>query len=1097
MGAYSPVNTNEQRLRVRVEGDTTLVSQTISMLAPGNGTQYHPEVFDFVADSSTTTLFFEDQSLTSDNVDIVLDNVRVTLQSGPVITSQPQSMYAALGGTATFSVTATGQAPLSYQWRFNGSNIAGATFSTYTRTNVQAAHAGSYDVVVSDPGGSITSDTATLTVGSPGGLVNGSFESNLTGWTSSGNLGVVSGFPFTVTAGVNAVDFNGGQATPNGVLAQTFSTVVGQGYVLAFDAGALSFVNQDQMRLQVTVTGSGTLVSQTIQIQAPGNGTQYLPQSFGFVANTTTTTVTFRDVSLTTENTDLMLDNVRVTVQNGPVITAQPQSVTVAQGGTANFSVTATGQAPLSYQWRFNGSNLAGATSSTFSRTNVQASHAGLYDVVVSNPGGPVTSDTATLTVIAPGGLVNGSFESSLTGWTSSGNLGVVSGFPFTATAGVNAVDFNGGQATPNGVLAQTFSTVVGQGYVLAFDAGALSFVNQDQMRLQMTVTGSGTLVSQTIQIQAPGNGTQYLPQSFGFVANTTTTTVTFRDVSLTTENTDLMLDNVRVTVQNGPVITAQPQSVTVAPGGTANFSVTATGQAPLSYQWRFNGSNLAGATSSTFSRTNVQVSHAGLYDVVVTNPGGSVTSNTATLTVATIGDVTNGSFESNYAGWTATGDQLIATSDPGHPASHGTKAVVFNPDSIGAPSHDGVLSQTFATTPGQRYGLAFDLGTVGAITDQRVRVRLQGSGILLDQIIAVAPVQVTPTYFPQHWSFVANSASTTLTIEDVSFTPLIIDMLLDNVRVTPQNAQAPFITSQPLRTAVAQGASATFSVVASGTNLTYQWQFQGSNIAGATGSSYTVTNAQTANAGNYSVIISNASGTVSSSAATLTVLPAAILLNGSFEFGTAAWTFSALNTAPTLNPIYTKSDGIQLIHFNYGQLAPVGTVSQAFATTVGQTYTVAFDVGAFGYTQDEMRVRVRVEGNTTLVSQLISVFGPGNGTTTYLARSVTFVANSPTTVLAFDDDSTATLNIDLVLDNVRVTTSNAPAITAQPRSLTAPVGANVTFSVTATGQGCRISGGSMARTSPARLPRRLPAPTCKTRMLATTTSWCRMAPGR
>ena len=173
------------------------------------------------------------------------------------------------------------------------------------------------------------------------------------------------------------------------------------------------------------------------------------------------------------------------------------------------------------------------------------------------------------------------------------------------------------------------------------------------------------------------------------------------------------------------------------------------------------------------------------------------------------------------------------------------------------------------------------------------------------------------------------------------------------------------------------------------------------------------------------------------------------------------------MNAAPTLNPIYTKTDGIQLIHFNYGQQAPVGTVSQAFATNVGQTYTLAFDVGAFGYTQDEMRVRVRVEGSTTLVSQLISIFGPGNGTTTYLARSVTFVANSPTTVVAFDDNSTATFNIDLVLDNVRVTSSNAPAITAQPQSLTAPVGANPTFSITANGAGLsyqwRFNGSNIA----------------------------------
>jgi hypothetical protein len=82
------------------------------------------------------------------------------------------------------------------------------------------------------------------------------------------------------------------------------------------------------------------------------------------------------------------------------------------------------------------------------------------------------------------------------------------------------------------------------------------------------------------------------------------------------------------------PAITAQPQSEVVNAGGSASFDVTATGTAPLSYQWRRNGSPLANATDSSYTLNNAQSGHAGTYYVVVTNTGGSVTSSNVLLTV-------------------------------------------------------------------------------------------------------------------------------------------------------------------------------------------------------------------------------------------------------------------------------------------------------------------------------------------------------------------------------------------------------------------------------------------------------------------------------
>jgi hypothetical protein len=83
------------------------------------------------------------------------------------------------------------------------------------------------------------------------------------------------------------------------------------------------------------------------------------------------------------------------------------------------------------------------------------------------------------------------------------------------------------------------------------------------------------------------------------------------------------------------PMITAQPQSQTVAPGANVQFTVAAGGVPAPTYQWYINGSAFSGATTNTLSFTNARSSDAGAYTVVVTNALGSVTSNAATLTVS------------------------------------------------------------------------------------------------------------------------------------------------------------------------------------------------------------------------------------------------------------------------------------------------------------------------------------------------------------------------------------------------------------------------------------------------------------------------------
>jgi len=85
-----------------------------------------------------------------------------------------------------------------------------------------------------------------------------------------------------------------------------------------------------------------------------------------------------------------------------PLITTQPANQVVTVGGTASFSVTASGTLPLSYQWNFDGTNLVGATNIVLTLVNVQLSQAGNYTVLVTNSYGSILSSNATLTVLAP-----------------------------------------------------------------------------------------------------------------------------------------------------------------------------------------------------------------------------------------------------------------------------------------------------------------------------------------------------------------------------------------------------------------------------------------------------------------------------------------------------------------------------------------------------------------------------------------------------------------------------------------------------------------------------------------------------------------------
>lgn len=259
----------------------------------------------------------------------------------PAILIQPTNQTANAGAQVTFSVAANGSIPMSFQWRKNGANLSGKTDATLTLNNVSSADAGDYSVVVSNSSGTQTSANATLTV-------------------------------------------NGEVSQPPSILSQPISQTVPVGAKVNFS---------------VTANGSGQLMYQWKK-----NGADLAGQTSSALTINSAASADAGDYTVTVSNstgvTNSAVAKLTIGGSGAPMIVLQPQDQAAAAGTSATFAVNAQGSATLTYQWKLNGVNISGATSATLTITNVQASSAGKYQVVVSNSDGTATSAEANLSVV-------------------------------------------------------------------------------------------------------------------------------------------------------------------------------------------------------------------------------------------------------------------------------------------------------------------------------------------------------------------------------------------------------------------------------------------------------------------------------------------------------------------------------------------------------------------------------------------------------------------------------------------------------------------------------------------------------------------------
>ncbi len=535
----------------------------------------------------------------------------------PSFTSQPSSRYADRGGSLTMCATATGATPLKYQWCFNGTNIAGATTNLYTFTNIQTTNAGSYTLIVTNSLGSVTSSVATLTVNPLFATVfMDSFDTNSSAnWTvnkSSTDNRVTFAYDYSAMGIPSAPNSSGG--TTKGLKLEA-NVSLGVVAALSLSPVGQSFFGNYRLHFDMWINVNGPL-------PGGGNGsTEAITAGVGTAGNR----VQWNGSGSTADGVWFEVDG-----EGGVGDTSTTQGDFVAYVGT-------TGQAT--------NSGVYAAGTGTTVRGNGNPYYANVF------PGGQTApSYQMTTYTQQTGGLAIGTVGFAWHDVVVNKTGGTVEWF----IDGLKIATVTGASITSSNVFVGYWDP-----YASLTDNTNLSFGLVDNLRVEVPA------VAPTISVQ-PQSITNIVGTSGSFnvtasgttplnyqwqlnntnLAGATGTSLAFISVQTTNAGSyTVVVTNVAgaltstvatLTVWTQPAITTQPQSITNIVGTSGGFNVTASGTAPLSYQWQLNNANLVGATGTSLAFISVQTTNAGSYTVVVTNVAGALTSTVATLTVWT-----------------------------------------------------------------------------------------------------------------------------------------------------------------------------------------------------------------------------------------------------------------------------------------------------------------------------------------------------------------------------------------------------------------------------------------------------------------------------
>ncbi|WP_290583842.1 immunoglobulin domain-containing protein [Ketobacter sp.] len=513
------------------------------------------------------------------------------------INSAPIGLTGYEGQSATFTVTASSEATLTYQWSHNGTPIDGATQATLSFIIAGAEDAGRYEVVVSN------SSTA----------------------AKASALLTIQNLP-EITREPRDVDIYPGETAVFSVQAS------GDELVYEWQArGFAGWSTLEETSNTLVVENVGSSTKKQYRVKVGNHGGQ----------KTSRTT--------------------RINLKNAPSITSHPVDVQVAGGANAGFSVAATGYGSLTYQWHKAGvplnasSKYQGVTSANLTITNVSSSDASLYHVIVRNSDGLSTrSNAAELSIVGPATItLNPSDTTLYTG--QSGALRVAASgdkpiaYQWQKLNGSSWQNIAG--ATASQLKFDAVSTSVAGQYRCRVSNSAASDISASAtVKVLQSVAITRSPASKSVPagesvaftVQASGDGLRYEWRKNGQVIPGSSPTLSFASVReldeasyscrVFNDGSSANCASFNLDVLSAVKIVTQPVSVTTYEGGSASLSVVASGDPEPTVEW-YRNSTLVGR-GNTLTLNYITPEQAGDYRCLVKNSSGAVYCNTATITV-------------------------------------------------------------------------------------------------------------------------------------------------------------------------------------------------------------------------------------------------------------------------------------------------------------------------------------------------------------------------------------------------------------------------------------------------------------------------------
>ena len=882
-----------------------------------------------VAGANTSQLTFTGVTTNSaGSLTVVVTNVYGAVTSSPasLMVVQPPIITVPLAGqtvecssNAMLGITLLGTPPPVCHWWLDGAALAGVTNSSLTLTNVHWPNH-LVRVVATNLYGS-TTNTVTLTVQdsqAPRVVLQGANPLTLELGASFADPGAtatdacagaegvtVLGTVQTHAVGTNvlvyqATDGNGNTGSVSRIVVvrdSTPPTIQWSFTNLVLSAGA------DCVAVMPEVTGTNfilaTDVDDTVVVtQNPAANT---------LLNLGTNQVLLSVTDLAgnqafSTNTVIVLD------ETPPQIISQPQSVTNTVGTTATFSVSATACTPLSYQWLFNDGVMAGQTNATLILASLDASAMGNYQVVVTAAGGATTSEVVRLTVAAQPFI-----QWSFTNLVLAAGTNCTASMPdITSTNFIQATVWSGPPVitqTPdtNAILAlgtnMVVQTVLDSLGNVVYATNRLVVQDETPPLLTLQPQSTTNLAGTTASFSAAATACTPVTYQWLFngdrLAGETNATLTLNNVDTTATGNYAMVATadggattsavVVLTVVVPPVIhwsftnlvlSAQKDCLAEMPDITGTNAIQATvsaggmmiTQIPDTNADLPIGTNLVWQVvqddyGNTVYATNAIVVQDGTPPVLTSQPqsGTNLAGTTVSLAVAATA-CTPLSYQwlfNNAVMAEQTNATLTVSNVDGSVAGDYVAVVT----AAGGATTSAVATLTVAALPAIQWSFT-NLVLAAGDNCQATMPDVTDTNFILATIWSGPPII---TQSPDTNALLnVGTNLVVLTVSDLLGSAVSVTNILVVLDETP-----PVLTSQPQSGTNVVGATVSLAVAATAcTDLSYQWSFNSGSLIGQTNATLTLVGVDFSAAGNYTVTVTSAGGSVTSDVATLTVIP-------------------------------------------------------------------------------------------------------------------------------------------------------------------------------------------------------------------------------